>query len=96
MSVLKIQAPFERLKSANDDPQQALCRAVILQAIIDASEYSSCCSKQSAKLQKEAYYWLFTDSRNFFDICMGAELEVDFVRDIAKQMIKINRVPSDK
>jgi len=35
--VLKPQAPFERLKMANDCPEVALNRGIILQAIIDAS-----------------------------------------------------------
>ena len=36
-SVLKFQAPFERIKNYNDSPEVSLNKAIIIQAIIDAS-----------------------------------------------------------
>ena len=87
--VLKLQAPFERLKLANSSPQVALCKAIILQSIIDASNTSS--SETAKKLEKEAFDWLFTNSEHFSEICLGADLEVDFVRDIANKIINLHQ-----
>jgi hypothetical protein len=85
--VIKLQAPFERLKLANERPEVALCRAIILQAIVDASS----AEQSEDSCMKDATSWLFTDSQHLDEICMGAELEVNFVRGIAKKMIAFNR-----
>lgn len=85
--VIKLQAPFERLKLANERPEIALCRAIILQAIVDASS----AEQAEGDCMKDANNWLFTDSQHLDEICMGAELEVGFVRDVAEKMIAFNR-----
>lgn len=88
-SVIKLQAPFERLKLATGCPEVALCRAIILQAIVDASSPEP--SQEAEVCTREAIEWLFNDSRHLEEICMGAELEVGFVREVAEKMITFNR-----
>lgn len=84
-SVIKLQAPFEYIKISNISPEVALRRAIILQAIIDASNTSK---KQSAKkIEKSAKDWLFKDSEYLHDICRDAGLEIEFVRFIATKII---------
>jgi hypothetical protein len=87
--VLKPQAPFERLKFANTCPEIALRKAIILQAIIDASNKSM--GKAARKLATNAYKWLFGNSEGFRENCVDAELDPDFVVKIAKQMIELHR-----
>ena len=88
-SVIKPQAPFERLKIANESAEIALCRAIILQAVVDASNTSNnLIAKQFAE---EALEWLFVDNQSFQEVCVSADLEVDCVRSIASKMIKLNK-----
>jgi hypothetical protein len=87
-SVIKPQSPFERLKVENDSPEIALARAIILQAIIDASSTSS--SKQATKMKNEAFKWLFEDSEHFLEICTDAEFKPEYVRNIAKEMLNMH------
>jgi hypothetical protein len=88
-SVIKPQAPFERLKVANDSAEIALCRAVILQAIVDASNTSN--NSASKQFATEALDWLFVNNENFHEVCTSAGLEVDFVRIVASRMIKLHK-----
>ncbi len=88
-SVIKPQAPFERLKIANDSAEIALCRAVILQAVVDASNTSN--NAASKQFEKEALEWLFINNENFKEVCTSAGLEVDFVRLIASRMIALHK-----
>lgn len=87
-SVIKPQSPFERLKVENDSPEIALARAIILQAIIDASSTSH--SKQAKKVKNEAHKWLFENSNHFLEICTDAEFEPEYVRNIAREMLNIH------
>ncbi len=88
-SVIKPQAPFERLKIANDSAEIALCRAIILQAIVDASNTSN--NVASKQFAEEAVEWLFISNENFIEVCTSAGLEVDFVRLIASRMITLHK-----
>ena len=92
--VLKLQAPFERLIASNLCPYKALKKAIILQAIIDASNTSF--NKRAKKLELEARKWLFSDSQSFLDICDDAELEVEYVRKVAYDMIYLNHTKQNK
>jgi hypothetical protein len=86
-SVLKPQAPFERLKLSNTNPEVALKKAVILQAIIDASNTSA--SKSAIKSAKSATKWLFGNSEGFLETCSDAEMDPDFLIKVAKQLIEL-------
>jgi hypothetical protein len=88
-SVIKPQAPFERLKMANDSPEVALARAIILQAIVDASNTAS--SSHAQQCAGEALEWIFEENDHFKEICVSADLEADFVRSIALKMIELHK-----
>ncbi|KJV57175.1 hypothetical protein OCHUTO_0191 [Orientia chuto str. Dubai] len=87
--VIKFQAPFERLKTFSDDPDILLRRAIILQAIIDASNISL--ASEAKKYELEAKAWIFGNSDYFQKICYEALLEPDFIVKIAKEVIKLNK-----
>lgn len=92
--VIKLQSPFERLKLINDNPEISLRKAIILQAIIDAS---SCSEKQQDKrIAQEARDWLFGDSEYFQQLCNEAELAPNYVANIATQMIKLQEKKINK
>lgn len=59
-SVIKFQAPFERLKEYDLAPEVRLHKAIITQAIIDVSNNSD--SPSSKKIEIEAKNWLFGNS----------------------------------
>ena len=86
-SVLKFQAPFERIKNYNDSAEVCLNKAIIIQAIIDASYKNDNIKNKNAE---EAREWLFNDSDKFINICCNANLSTDFVKKIAKDAICIN------
>lgn len=87
-SVAKLQAPFERLKGESTCPEVALARAIILQAIIDASSVSN--EKVANKMQKDAYNWIFCDNEDFFDICCDAEFEPEYVRKVTSEFLSFH------
>ena len=87
--VIKFQAPFEKIKELQCKDEAKLYKSIILQAMIDASNNSD--SMAAKKLEKNAKNWIFNDSDWFFEVCEKAELEVDFVRKIAKQVIRSNQ-----
>lgn len=90
-SVIKFQAPFERLKEYDLSPEVRLYKAVITQAIIDVSNISDIFS--SKKNELEAKNWLFGDSPHFRDVCNKAELSPEKVVEMARSAIEMN---SDK
>jgi hypothetical protein len=94
-NVIKFQAPFERIKHFNEGrPDVGLRIAIIIQAIIDASNSSS--SPQAKKLEIEAKEWLFGNSEGFQKTCYEANLEPDFVVRNAKDIIKLHHAKSLK
>ena len=85
--VIKLQAPFERLKGYSDCPEVNLRRAIILQAIIDATNTSrNRAARQSAD---EAAEWLFSGGEHFTKTCLEAELEPQNVMRVAREMIDL-------
>ena len=88
-NVIKFQAPFERIKSYNLCPEVALRKAIITQAIIDASNISE--ARASKKLEMEAKAWIFGDGEYFREICLGAGIEPSFVVKITKGIIKLHK-----
>ena len=88
-NVIKFQAPFERLKLYNASPDIILSKAIIMQAIIDATNISDL--KEAKKLEIEAKMWIFENSQNFQDTCIEAGIEASFVVKITKEIIKIHK-----
>lgn len=66
------------------NPEQALWRAVIAQAITDASGKGSLCSTYE---QARAHDWLLIPNRDFSRACALADLEPDYVRAQARKAI---------
>ncbi|MDF2965509.1 MAG: hypothetical protein K0Q51_897 [Rickettsiaceae bacterium] len=88
-TAIKFQAPFERIKQYNETtPDLGLRKAIILQAITDASTKST--SKILQRIADEAREWLFGNSKNFQIICYEAGLEPDYVAKIAKQILDLH------
>ena len=86
--VIKLQAPFERIKLFNISPEISLRRAIIIQAIIDASNISD--NPQAKRLEIEAKEWLFSNSQYFINVCEEGEIEPKFVQSIAKKIISLH------
>lgn len=89
MSIIKLQAPFERLRASVTCGQKALRRGVILQAILDVSNLSK--ALQTSIHRDSAEKWIFHDSQNFYTTCDEAGLNPNFVRQLAQKMIDISR-----
>lgn len=54
-NVIKFQSPFERLKSYTNSPDVILRKAIITQAIIEATNISK--FRTAKKLEQEAKLW---------------------------------------
>ncbi len=93
-SVIKLQAPFEKIKLANVSPDIALRRAIILQAIIDASNVSD--TKIAKKIEKDAKSWIFGNSEYFQRICEEADLDVNMVINMTNDIIQLHQVRKSK
>lgn len=93
--VIKFQAPFERLKFLGYSPEKMLRRAIVLQAIIDASSNSDN-NKELIKDAIEAKAWIFGRSDYFEKICYEAGLEPDFVVKVAREAIAIQKSKTKK
>lgn len=93
-NVIKFQAPFERIKQYNSCPDVNLRKAIITQAIIDASNTAK--DIASKKIEKEAKNWLFKKNYTFYDTCMEAGMDPCFVRKIAKSIINLHKRKNNK
>ncbi len=93
-NVIKFQSPFEKAKLYSDSPEITLYRSIILQAVIDVSNNSF--SKKAVILEKEAKKWLFEDNEDFIDICNMAEVNKDYIRKIARDVVNINKKQDKK
>jgi len=71
--VMKFQAPFERLKEYNSSPEIILYKAIITQAIIDATNISD--APRAKTLETDAKKWIFSNSDYFQKICYIAGIE---------------------
>ena len=88
-NVIKLQTPFERLKFCKTSPDVILRKAIILQAIIDASNISD--QKELKKYEIEAKSWIFGSSDYFIQICEEAGMEPDFVIKITREIINVQK-----
>ena len=93
VNVIKLQSPFERLKSYTSSPDVNLRRAIITQAIIDATNVSDC--RRAKKIEQEAKTWIFGGEECFKTICMESGIEPSFVTRITTDLIKLHRHKSN-
>jgi hypothetical protein len=87
-NVIKFQAPFERLKQYNSSSEIILYKAIITQAIIDATNIST--APRARAMELDAKEWIFGNSDYFQKICHMARIEPGFVIKITKEAIKLN------
>ncbi len=88
-NVIKFQSPFERLKLYANSPDIILRKAIITQAIIDATNISEV--PIAKKLEKEATSWIFGNDESFKATCIEAGIEPSFVVRITKDIIKLHK-----
>jgi len=88
-NVIKFQAPFERLKLYNTSPDVVLRKAIIMQAVIDATNISD--AKEAKKLEIDAKAWIFGNDETFKTTCIEAGIEASFIVKITKEIIKIHK-----
>jgi hypothetical protein len=93
-NVIKFQSPFERLKLYTTSPDVTLRKAIITQAIIDATNMTE--TGAAKKLEEEAKSWIFGNSESFKTICHEAEIEPSFVVRITKSIIKLHKEEQSK
>lgn len=86
--VIKFQAPFEKLKEYNDSPEVRLYKAILTQAIIDASNISN--NPSSRKEEIDAKNWIFGNGEYFQEICLKAESDPNQIIKLAKEAISLN------
>ncbi len=91
-NVIKFPSPFERLKSYTNSPDVMLRKAIITQAIIDATNISE--FRAAKKLEQEAKSWIFGGGESFKTTCMEGEIEPSFVVKVTKEIIKLHKSKS--
>lgn len=85
-NVIKFQAPFERIKFYQSTPDAMLRQAIILQAIIDASNSSP---EKNNKITADAREWIFGKDDNFVKYCHEAGSDPDYIIKKTIEAIKI-------
>jgi hypothetical protein len=70
--------------------EQGIWRAVIVQALMDASSNSA--KKENLQAKQEALVWLRGNSVDFASVCYYAGFEPEFVKQMAKQALQRNCV----
>ena len=70
--------------------EQGVWRAVIVQALMDASSNSA--KKENLQAKEEALVWLRGNSVDFASVCYFAGFEPEFVKQMAKQALQRNCV----
>lgn len=88
-NVIKFQSPFERLKSYETSPDISLRKAIITQAIIDATNTSNV--REAKQLEIEAKAWIFGENEYFKELCVESDMEPSFVIKLAKEIIKLHK-----
>ena len=66
--------------------EQAAWRAVIVQALMDASSNSK--KKENIQWKEEALVWLRGNTKDFIIVCHYAGFEPEFVREMAKRALE--------
>lgn len=83
--VIKFQAPFERIKFTKTTPDAMLRKAIILQAIIDATNTSLDCKNK--EIADEAKTWIFGKDKHFVRMCEEAGVEPDYIIRVTNNAI---------
>lgn len=84
---IKLRTPFDRLRSYDINPEIALRKGIIMQAILDACNSGR--HPKDKRVRIEAKTWLFGNSEDFRQTCLEADLDPKCVVRIAKEEIKM-------
>ena len=81
---MKLQNSFGDFTNlAKENPEVALAKAIILQAIIDIRSQDKFNIAKENK--QEAYKWIFEDNTHLSQICTDSKLDPSYVRKITKE-----------
>lgn len=89
VNVIKFRTPFEGIKSNGLLPEITLWKAVIKQAMIDATNTSE--TKEAKKLGQEAKEWIFGEDENFKQMCFEVDIEPSWVIRSVQNLIKCHQ-----
>lgn len=89
-NVIKFQAPFERLKEYASSPEAALFKAIIMQALTDATSISE--HPRDKMIEKEAKNWIYGNDDYFQTVSYFGELEPTFVIKTTQEAVRYNRL----
>ncbi len=79
-------SPYEEVNDYNPTAaEQALWRAVVVQALMDASSMSKKAEMQ--QYRREAQVWLRGNSENFLTVCHYAGFDPECTREMIKQAL---------
>ena len=73
------------------EPDQNLWKAVVLQALLDASgqskkTFGAWPDSKHESLKREALRWLLVDEEDFFDVCEMAGIDARLLRQFSKRL----------
>lgn len=88
-NVIKFQAPFEKIKFTQNNPDAMLRIAIILQAVIDATSISD--SPKDIEIRDEAQDWIFKKNPAFVRMCEEAGIEADYIVRTTQKAIFFHR-----
>ncbi|MDX1924393.1 MAG: hypothetical protein SFT91_04140 [Rickettsiaceae bacterium] len=81
--VIKLNAPFERIRFENNTPDAKLRMAIITQAMIDATTIST--NEEDKKVAEDAIEWIFGKNEEFVNMCYAIGLEPDYIARRTKE-----------
>jgi len=70
--------------------EQRLFQAIIVQALEDVMNPSS--FKKETYWKEDAYKWFYDNSEDFQDVCWGADMDPDMIRDEFKKLVKCKKI----
>jgi hypothetical protein len=89
LKLLGIKLAMELTKSKVIS-EQRLFQAIIVQALEDVMNPSS--FKKETYWKEDAYKWFYDNSEDFQDVCWGADMDPDMIRDEFKKLVKCKKI----
>ena len=89
LKLLGIKLAMELTKSKVIS-EQRLFQAIIVQALEDVMNPSS--FKKETYWKEDAYKWFYENSEDFQDVCWGADMDPDMIRDEFKKLVKCKKI----
>ena len=89
LKLLGIKLAMELTKSKVIS-EQRLFQAIIVQALEDVMNPSG--FKKETYWKEDAYKWFYDNSEDFQDVCWGADMDPDMIRDEFKKLVKCKKI----